>query len=116
MTMRVRFMEELDKLHKKLVDNAIKYNTQNGYVKIFCNKLKGILEIYIEDSEIGIDESKLDRVFERFYRVDKSRSREEGSTGLNLAISKHIAKMLKGDIKIKNEIDVGSTLTLSIPQ
>jgi two-component system, OmpR family, phosphate regulon sensor histidine kinase PhoR len=99
-----------------LVDNAIKYNTENGAVKISSNRLKGIIEIIVEDSGIGIEESQLDRIFERFYRVDKGRSKDEGGTGLGLSIAKHLAKILNGDIKVKSELEKGSVFTITFPQ
>jgi len=107
---------KLSQLLINLVDNAIKYNKKNGSVEVSSSRLKGIIEICVADSGIGIEEAHLDRIFERFYRVDKGRSKDEGSTGLGLSIAKHLAKMLNGDIKVKSEPEKGSIFTITLPQ
>lgn len=97
-----------------IIENAIKYNNEGGHVSINTNIIKGLIEISISDNGIGIDDSHIDRIFERFYRVDKGRSREEGSTGLGLSIAKHLTKLLGGDIKVKSEPGSGSVFTVTL--
>jgi two-component system phosphate regulon sensor histidine kinase PhoR len=98
-----------------LVDNAIKYTEPNGKVKVRIEKSGGKLILSVKDTGIGIPEEHLPRLFERFYRVDKSRDRAKGGTGLGLAIVKHIVLSMKGDIKVESEIGRGTTFTVSIP-
>lgn len=86
-----------------LVDNAIKYTEPNGYVSIGTKQDKGNIVFWVEDTGVGISEEHLDRIFERFYRVDKARSRAEGGTGLGLAIVKHIVLSINGKIEVKSE-------------
>ncbi len=74
-----------------------------------------MVRIEVEDFGAGIAEQHLDRIFERFYRVDRSRSRELGGTGLGLAIVKHITSVLDGDIQVKSQLGVGTTFIISLP-
>lgn len=98
-----------------LVDNAIKYTPENGdvNVKIFADKDDAIIKV--SDTGMGIPKEDQARIFERFYRVDKARSREIGGTGLGLAITKHIAMNLGGTISVESELEKGSTFTVRIP-
>lgn len=98
-----------------LVDNAIKYTHENGEVnvKIFADDDNAIIKV--SDNGMGIPEEDRARIFERFYRVDKARSREIGGTGLGLAITKHIAMNLGGTISVDSELEKGSTFTVKIP-
>lgn len=98
-----------------LVDNAIKYTEPNGKVKVRIEKSGGKLILSVKDTGVGIPEEHLPRLFERFYRVDKSRDRAKGGTGLGLAIVKHIVLSMKGEIKVESEIGKGTTFTVSIP-
>lgn len=98
-----------------LVDNAIKYTEPNGKVKVRIEKSGGNLILSVKDTGIGIPEEHLPRLFERFYRVDKSRDRAKGGTGLGLAIVKHIVMSMKGEIKVESEIGRGTTFIVSIP-
>lgn len=98
-----------------LVDNAIKYTEPNGKVKVRIEKSGGNLILSVKDTGIGIPEEHIPRLFERFYRVDKSRDRAKGGTGLGLAIVKHIVLSMKGEIKVESEIGRGTTFTVSIP-
>jgi len=98
-----------------LLDNAIKYSEEGDKVEIECLKKDGNIEIKVRDEGIGIDSRHLDRIFERFYRVDKARSRELGGTGLGLAIVKHIAESHKGKVEVESKIRKGSVFTLIIP-
>lgn len=98
-----------------LVDNAIKYTEPNGKVKVRIEKSGGKLVLSVKDTGVGIPEEHLPRLFERFYRVDKSRDRAKGGTGLGLAIVKHIVLSMKGEIKVESEIGKGTTFTVSLP-
>lgn len=98
-----------------LVDNAIKYTPENGAVnvKIFTEKENAVIKV--SDTGMGIPKEDQSRIFERFYRVDKARSREIGGTGLGLAITKHIVMNLGGTISVDSELEKGSTFTVKIP-
>ena len=95
-----------------LCDNAIKYNKTGGSVDIYINNLQDSIVFKISDTGIGIPESSIERVFERFYRVDKSRSKAEGGTGLGLSIVKHGAIYHDAEILIYSIVDKGTTITL----
>jgi two-component system phosphate regulon sensor histidine kinase PhoR len=98
-----------------LIDNAIKYNIQDGRVDVKLTKQDKFINILVEDTGIGIAKQDLPRIFERFYRVDKSRSRQMGGTGLGLAIVKHIVISFKGTVNIESDIGKGTRITISIP-
>ncbi|MGK7369592.1 MAG: sensor histidine kinase, partial [Candidatus Halalkalibacterium sp. M3_1C_030] len=100
-----------------LVENAIKYNRQNGRVTVgtkpFSKDNSRVL-VYVQDTGIGIDQQYIDRVTERFFRVDKSRSREKGGTGLGLAIVKHIMEAHGEKFFIESTPGVGSTFSFTL--
>ncbi len=98
-----------------LIDNAIKYNKENGEVSVCVTSANDELKIVVEDTGIGIDEKHINRVFERFYRVDKSRSRDLGGTGLGLAIVKHIVISLHGKVNIESKLGFGTKVNVNIP-
>lgn len=100
---------------RNLIENAIIYSEPGGQVGVGIKVNDEIVEISVTDSGIGIPESEQERIFERFYRVDPSRSRQTGGTGLGLAIVKHAASQHRGDIKIFSKVGVGSTFTLRLP-
>ncbi|MBI4981720.1 MAG: PAS domain S-box protein [Candidatus Omnitrophica bacterium] len=91
-----------------LVDNAIKFNRAGGTVKIYHQDLDGFIKIVVEDTGLGIPEKDLERIFERFYRVDKARSRELGGTGLGLSIVKHIIEAHGGSVGVESLEGAGS--------
>lgn len=97
-----------------LIDNAIKYNKENGKVTIEAYQENKKIYIIIEDTGIGINEKHLDRLFERFYRVDKSRSKTVGGTGLGLAIVKHALMNLNGSIDVESKEKIGTKFTIQI--
>ncbi|WXR62007.1 ATP-binding protein [Peptostreptococcaceae bacterium AGR-M142] len=99
-----------------LIDNAIKYNIDNGSIYISIIDEKNFLNIKIEDSGIGIAKDDLNRVFERFYRVDKARSKKIGGTGLGLAIVKHIVLSIGGDIKVNSKLGKGTEFSVRLPK
>ena len=98
-----------------LVENAIKYNKEDGWVRVTLDADHKFFYIKVSDSGIGIPEEAQDRIFERFYRVDKARSRETGGSGLGLAITRNVVLMHKGAIKLSSKEGEGSTFTLRIP-
>lgn len=98
-----------------LIENAVNYSPENTKVSIVTKRNEGVVEISVTDQGIGIAESDLARIFERFYRVDPARSRLTGGTGLGLSIVKHIALNHGGDVKVWSKVGVGSTFTLLLP-
>jgi two-component system sensor histidine kinase SenX3 len=98
-----------------LIENAINYSPENTNVSISTTIEGGIVTISVADQGIGIPESDLERIFERFYRVDPARSRETGGTGLGLSIVKHVAIKHGGDITVWSSPNVGSTFALRLP-
>lgn len=98
-----------------LVSNSIKYTEKGGIVRVESYTHDMNLVLVIEDNGIGISAEDLPRIFERFYRVDKARSRESGGTGLGLAIVKHIVRLFDGDISVSSELEVGTKFVITIP-
>lgn len=98
-----------------LVENAIKYNTDGGWVKVTLDADHMYFMVQVEDNGCGIPEDALHHIYERFYRVDKSHSREIGGTGLGLAITKNAVMVHKGTIQVESTVDVGSKFTIKIP-
>lgn len=98
-----------------LVENAIKYNEDHGYVKVTLDADHQFFTILVEDNGIGIPQEAQEHIYERFYRVDKSHSREIGGTGLGLAITRNIILMHRGSVKVDSELEVGTTFTVKIP-
>jgi len=98
-----------------LVENAVKYNHEDGWVRVTVDADHKFFYVKVADSGIGIPEDQQNRIFERFYRVDKARSRETGGTGLGLAITRNVVLMHKGAIKLSSKEGEGSTFTLRIP-
>jgi two-component system phosphate regulon sensor histidine kinase PhoR len=99
-----------------LIDNAINYSEEGKSVTIKALERAQEIFIQVQDQGCGIERKHLDRVFERFYRVDKSRSRKLGGTGLGLAIVKHIVQSHGGRVSIESQLGVGSTFTLQLPR
>ncbi|MEI8240328.1 MAG: ATP-binding protein [Actinomycetota bacterium] len=98
-----------------LIDNAVKYSNRGGIVRISASMADGHLEIDIADEGVGIPARDLDRIFERFYRVDRARSRDTGGTGLGLAIVRHVATNHGGHVTVRSHEGEGSVFTLRIP-
>jgi len=98
-----------------LVDNAIKYNVDNGTVTVKVTDEKGMITFSIKDTGIGIAEEHIPRIFERFYRVDKGRSRNMGGTGLGLSIVKHIVNLYNGNIKVYSKLGSGTEFIIQLP-
>lgn len=98
-----------------LLDNAIRYNKKGGWVKVESKEMDGKVEISVSDNGIGIPKDSIERVFERFYRVDKSRSRESGGTGLGLSIVKNGMERMGGEVRVESTQGEGSVFTLTFP-
>jgi len=105
----------LEEMVYNLIENAIKYNKEDGTIDVMIKKKKHRCEFCVKDSGIGIPADQLDRIFERFYRVDKSHSKEIGGTGLGLSIVKHGAKLHNAEIKIESALNVGTEINLIFP-
>ncbi|MGN1015277.1 MAG: ATP-binding protein [Butyricicoccus sp.] len=105
----------LTELVYNLSENAIKYNKYGGHVWVTTQKQNEEAMIEVRDDGIGIPEDSVNRVFERFYRVDKSRSKQTGGTGLGLSIVKHIVEYHDGRVEIKSELGVGTTIRVWLP-
>ena len=98
-----------------LVENGVKYNNDNGWVRVSLNADHKYFYIKVSDSGVGIPKDALPRVFERFYRVDKARSRETGGTGLGLAITKNVVQLHHGGIRLESTLGEGTTFLVRIP-
>ena len=98
-----------------LIENAIKYNYDDGWVKVTLNADHKFFYVTVQDSGVGIPEDSLDSVFERFFRVDKARSRATGGTGLGLAITRSVILLHRGSIKVYSKEKEGTTFTVRIP-
>lgn len=105
----------LEEIVLNLVDNAIKYNTSNGSVGVSLKRLDQRVELHVSDTGIGIPEDHLSRVFERFYRVDRSRNKQIGGTGLGLSIVKHSAETLGATVQLESKVGIGTTVTVTFP-
>lgn len=105
----------ISELFVNLIDNAIKYNKRGGSVRVTVSKIDRNAVISVSDNGIGIPDDSKDRIFERFYRVDKSHSRAIGGTGLGLSIVKHIVNYHKGKIHLESTLGEGTTITVYLP-
>lgn len=108
--------EHAVELVKNLTENAIRYNEKGGHVEVDVSEDDKKVVLTVKDDGIGIEEEHLQRIFERFYRVNKSRSRETGGTGLGLSIVKHIAVLYGADVNISSAFGVGTTVTVTFPK
>ncbi len=105
----------LEQAMVNLLDNAIKFNRPGGDVRVAVRRAQGKVCISIADNGIGIPSTDLDRIFERFYRVDKARSREMGGTGLGLSIVKHVIERMNGTVTVESQLGKGSTFVVTLP-
>ena len=103
----------LEELAYNLIDNGIRYNKENGQVVVCLAETENTVIFCVKDTGIGISKENQERIFERFYRVDKGRSRETGGTGLGLAIVKHIVAVHHADIEVTSEEDKGTEITVT---
>lgn len=104
----------LEQVMVNLIDNAIKYTPEGGTVRVFAEQSGSTVKLSVGDSGIGIPAKDLPRIFERFYRVDAARSREQGGTGLGLSIAKHIMQLHGGEISVTSTPGKGSTFTCTL--
>lgn len=102
-------------LFSNLIENGIKYNKPSGNVTVTAQKQRKMVLVRVKDTGIGIAPEHFDRLFERFYRVDTSRSREIGGTGLGLSIVKHLAALYGGEVAVESEVGKGSTFSVWLP-
>jgi two-component system phosphate regulon sensor histidine kinase PhoR len=105
----------LEQMLTNLIDNAIKFNREGGLVEVTYQRTESHDVISVRDTGEGIPQEHLSRIFERFYRVDKARSREIGGTGLGLAIVKHLAKLHGGEVRASSTPGKGSTFSIELP-
>lgn len=98
-----------------LLVNAIRYTPANGQVRLRCHEAKGWVTIEVTDTGIGIEREHHERIFERFYRVDRARSRDLGGTGLGLSIVKHLTQSFGGSVELESELGKGSTFRVRLP-
>jgi two-component system, OmpR family, phosphate regulon sensor histidine kinase PhoR len=113
---RVPIHEELmEQAITNLIQNAIRYSEPGDRVVVKCRRDHGVVTIAVQDEGCGIEPRHLPRLFERFYRVDRARSRDAGGTGLGLAIVKHIAQAHGGSVEVTSRVGVGSAFTIRIP-
>ena len=108
--------KRLDELVFNLIDNAVRYNKTDGSVAVSVKNTEANIIFAVADTGIGIPSEARDRVFERFYRVDKSRSKRDGGTGLGLAIVKRVAMLYGAEIRLESEENVGTTVSVRFPE
>jgi len=106
----------LDQIMVNLLDNAVKYTTAQGHVWAMARELPDAVRIEVRDDGPGIADKHRERVFERFYRADPSRSREAGGTGLGLSIVKHLVESMGGEVGVEPNEPRGSTFWLRLPK
>jgi two-component system phosphate regulon sensor histidine kinase PhoR len=107
--------EAVRQILENLIGNAIKYTPPDGRVTVRWRRQHNRALIEVSDTGIGIEAAHLDRLFERFYRVDKARSRELGGTGLGLSIVKHLAQFFGGSVGVRSVVGQGSTFWVTLP-
>jgi two-component system phosphate regulon sensor histidine kinase PhoR len=125
---RLQFLNEIDgmdcvwadrdrvvQILVNLVDNAIKYSLEGGSISFLIQRLETSIVLQVKDTGQGIPSTDLSRITERFYRVDRARSRKEGGTGLGLSIVKHLVHLLNGQLRIQSEIGKGTTIEVVLP-
>ena len=105
----------IQQLFTNLIDNAVKYTPEGGTIALAMQAKDGMVEVSVEDTGIGIPEDALPDIFKRFYRVDESRSRERGGSGLGLSICHFIVEAHRGRIKVESEAGRGSSFTVYLP-
>ena len=111
----LREIPGMKELLNNLITNAVKYNRPGGQVWVQIREQGDAMVVRVKDNGMGIPADSLDRIFERFYRVDKGRSRKQGGTGLGLSIVKHIVNFYHGTIRVTSQLDEGTEFVVTIP-
>ncbi|SES07694.1 two-component system, OmpR family, phosphate regulon sensor histidine kinase PhoR [Gracilibacillus ureilyticus] len=115
----ITFYGDPDRLQQvvlNLLYNGINYTPEKGKIALLMSSEEEVIKVKVSDTGIGIPEDSIHRIFERFYRVDRARSRNTGGTGLGLAIVKHIVEAHKGKIEVESEVNKGTTFTVTLPK
>src|SRR5215216_5923328 len=107
---------QLTSMFSNLVENAVKYTPPGGRVEVSASSDENEIVVVVSDSGIGIPEEGLSRIFERFYRVDKARSKETGGTGLGLSIVRHVAENHGGRVGVESALGEGTTFSVHLPR
>nr|MCU0709248.1 ATP-binding protein [Pirellula sp.] len=116
---RLRVMAEYEAMRtilSNLLTNAIRYSRSGGLVEVRAGRVGDCIDVSVIDNGIGIPESDLDRIFERFYRVDKARSADAGGTGLGLSIVKYMVQAIGGSIRVRSRLGEGSEFTVRLEE
>jgi len=108
--------QSIEQVMTNLIDNAIHYTNSGGRIEVAIEGQIDRVQVYVRDTGIGIPLADRERIFERFYRVDKARSRSQGGTGLGLSIVKHLVQSMGGGIDVESAIGRGSTFSFWIPR
>jgi signal transduction histidine kinase len=106
---------DLSLMVRNLIDNAVRYTGDGGSVDVSVRAEPGIVVVRVADTGIGIPQRELPRIFERFYRVDRARSRETGGTGLGLSIVRHVTENHGGDVTVESELGQGTIFEVRLP-
>lgn len=106
----------LSQILLNLLSNAIRYTEEGGHISVEAKKVTDGLAVSVTDTGIGMSQLELSRIFERFYRVNKGRSRQNGGTGLGLAIVKELSQLLGGQVTVTSQLGKGSRFTLLLPE
>ena len=107
-------LRQMQELFNNLLTNAVKYNNEGGEIWVQVKHWGADMILTVRDTGVGIPAESRSRIFERFYRVDKGRSRKQGGTGLGLSIVKHIVNFYHGSVKVESEVGKGSTFTVKL--
>ena len=107
--------EDVRSIVANLLENAVRYNRDGGAVRVHVGRVGGQVTFAVRDTGEGIPEQDRDRIFERFYRIDKARSRAAGGTGLGLSLVRHATERHGGCVRLRSEVGVGSTFTVELP-
>lgn len=107
--------DSVEQIIVNIISNSIKYTPENGEIKVYVGSVDGNAYLKVIDNGMGIPEKDLSRIFERFYRVDKARSRKMGGTGLGLSIVKELVDANNGTIDIKSEVNKGTEVIITLP-
>ncbi|HSP18944.1 MAG TPA: ATP-binding protein, partial [Myxococcaceae bacterium] len=105
----------LEQVLLNLLDNAIKYTPEGGTVELVGERVADRAHLSVRDTGLGIEARHLPRLFERFYRVDRGRSRDMGGTGLGLSIVRHLVHGMEGEVRVASQLGTGTTFTVVLP-